>query len=110
LLIGGLSADRFLVIVPGYLSLRDTATTGKKRVDSQQAGLGLQLVGVTSDLTRSRKKLTVHMYLLVSGPAAVTNLGQFHHLGLFINHIDGALFPLCRLKLGETPGYIMWAI
>jgi hypothetical protein len=37
------------------------------------------------------------MYLLVSVPAAVTNLGQFYHLGLFINHInhiDGALFPL----------------
>jgi hypothetical protein len=50
------------------------------------------------------------MYFLVSVPVAVTNLGQFHHLGLFINHIDGALSPLCYLKLGESPECIMWAI
>jgi hypothetical protein len=34
--------------------------------------------------------------------AAVKNPGQFHHLGLFIDRVDDAVFPLCHPKTGEA--------
>lgn len=39
----------------------------------------------------------------LDNPGRGAEPGHFHRLGLFIDRIDDAIFPLCHPKAGETP-------